>query len=68
MRLRRLLVICLICVGALAGASPALAAPVTSSHVTVTSPHGTYLNDDQVTPNETITGTGTSIPPPATWC
>jgi hypothetical protein len=40
-------------------AGPASAA-VSTSNVTVTSPSGTYLLDDQVTPNETITGTGTS--------
>jgi Glucodextranase, domain B len=45
--------------GFLVGAAPAFAT-VTSSNVTVTSPTGTYLLDNQVTPSETITVTGTS--------
>jgi hypothetical protein len=44
----------------LVGAVGPASAAVTSSSVTVTSPAGTYLIDDQVTPNETITVTGTS--------
>lgn len=48
------------CASLLIAAGPAFAT-VSSSNVTVTSPSGTYLIDDQrVPPNETITGTGTS--------
>jgi Glucodextranase, domain B len=43
----------------LLAAGPA-SANVLTSNVTVTSSPSTYLIDDQVTPNETITGTGTS--------
>jgi len=42
-----------------AAAAPAFAT-VTTSTVTVTSPAGTYLLDDEVTPQNTITVTGTS--------
>jgi hypothetical protein len=45
----------------LAAAAPALAT-VTSSNVTVTSPSGAYLLDDEAgTPNETIAGSGTTV-------
>ncbi|MGH2887834.1 MAG: hypothetical protein ACRDPA_34915 [Solirubrobacteraceae bacterium] len=48
------------CASLLVAAGPAFAT-VSSSNVTVTSPSGTYLIDDQrMPPNETITGTGTS--------
>src|SRR5436305_5721186 len=45
--------------GCLLAAAPA-GATVTTSNVTVTSPTGTYLIADEVTPNNSITGTGTS--------
>lgn len=45
----------------LCAAAPALAS-VTSSNVTVTSPSGAYLLDDEAaTPNATIAGTGTTV-------
>ncbi len=47
------------CAWLMVAAAPALAT-VSSSNVTVTSSPSEYLIDDQVTPNETVTGTGTS--------
>ena len=48
-----------VCASLLLSAGPASAA-VSRSNVIATSSPSTYLIDDQVTPNETITGTGTS--------
>jgi hypothetical protein len=59
MRLRVLAAISVAVCGCLFSASSA-AAIVTSSNVTVSSPTGTYLLDDEVTPNEAITVSGTS--------
>jgi hypothetical protein len=47
------------CASLMVTAAPAFAT-VSASNVTVTSPPSEYLTDDQVTPNETITGMGTS--------
>jgi hypothetical protein len=59
MKLKVSLVTLVVVIATLLGAAPA-SATVTSSTVAVTSPTGTYLLDDQVTPNETIAVTGTS--------
>ncbi len=57
MKLKVSLVTLVVVIAALLGAAPAFAT-VTSSTVTMTSPTGTHLLDDQ--PNETIAVTGTS--------
>ena len=60
MKVRALIVgVTAACASLLVAAGPAFAT-VSSSHVTVTSSASPYLIDDQVTPNETITGSGTS--------
>jgi Glucodextranase, domain B/PASTA domain len=60
MKLRALLVGCVVVVAYVLIPADGALAFVSGSTLTVTSPHKTYLLDDRVTPNETITGTVTS--------